>query len=261
MELALRDRVIVITGGSAGIGRASAIELAREGARVVVGARDAEGLADLEKEIRDRGGEVVAVTGDLVEQQGVDALVDTGVDGHGRVDGLVACVGSTPVGDFDELTDDVWQRAFTMKFLSTVRAVRRVLPEMRRRGEGRIVIVAGNSAHGPTPWMATSGAINAALVNLTSNLAQQYAPEGVGVTCVNPGPTGTARYDGMRSAVMNREGLDEESAAAWIRARIPDGRVGEPEEVARVVAFLLSPSASHISGTSVVVDGAQTYVR
>lgn len=260
MELALRDRVIVITGGSAGIGRASAIELAREGARVVVGARNAKGLADLEKEIRDCGGEAVTVTGDLVEQQGVDALVDAAVDGYGRV-GLVACVGSTPVGDFDELTDDVWQRAFTMKFLSTVRAVRRVLPAMRRRGEGRIVIVAGNSAHGPTPWMATSGAINAALVNLTSNLAQRYAPEGVGATCVNPEPTGTARYDGMRSAVMDREGLDEESAAAWIRARIPNGRVGEPEEVARVVAFLLSPSASHISGTSVVVDGAQTCVR
>ena len=148
-----------------------------------------------------------------------------------------------------------------MKFMATVRAVRGVVPTMREAGTGRIVLVAGNTAHGTIPWMATSGAMNAALVNLANNLAVQYGPAGIGVTCVNPGPTRTARYDGMHAAVMEREQLDDAAAATWIAESIPDRQVGEPEDVAALIAFLFSPAAAHISGTSVVVDGAQTTVR
>ncbi len=108
--------------------------------------------------------------------------------------------------------------------------------------------------------MATSGAMNAGLVNLANNLAVQYGPAGIGVTCVNPGPTRTARYDGMHAAVMER-GAHDAAAATWIAESIPDRQVGEPEDVAALIAFLFSPAAAHISGTSVVVDGAQTTVR
>lgn len=261
MDLQLDGKVVVVTGGSAGIGRAAALVLAGEGCRLAVGARDEERLEKLASEVRGEGGEIVTVAGDLVESPGLDALVGAGRGSFGGVDALVACVGSTPVGDFDELTDDVWQRSFDMKFMATVRAMRAVLPSMRERGSGRIAVLAGNTAQDPTPWMATSGAINAALGNLVGSLARQYGAEGISVNCLSPGPTRTVRYEGMRSAVMDREDLEEGDAAAWIRNMIPDRHVGDPEEVGALVAYLVSPRSAHINGTTVVIDGGQTWPR
>lgn len=259
MDLRLHDAVIVVTGGSAGIGRATALELAREGASVVVGARSAEALATLAEELAAIGGDHLTVAGDLLTAEGVAALLDAARQHRdGRIDGLVACVGSTPVGDFDELDDEVWERAFYGKFLASVRIVRAVLPDLRRRGSGRIVLVAGNTAHSPTSWMATSGAMNAALVSLAASTAQHVAPDGISINCLSPGPTDTARYQGMRATVMRREDLDEQQAAASIRAGIPSGRLADPVEVARVATVLVSPNSIHVNGTNVVIDGAAT---
>lgn len=261
MDLELDGKVVVITGGSAGIGRASALTLAREGCRLVVGARDEERLEKLVSEVRGEGASIVTVAGDLVRSLGVDALVGAAQEAFGGVDALVACLGSTPIGEFEEVTDEVWQRSFDMKFMATVRAVRAVLPVMRERGGGRIVVLAGNTAQDPTPTMVTSGAMNAALGNLVGGLGRQYGADGVGINCVNPGPTRTVRYEGMRRAIMDREQLGEEDAEAWIRVAIPDRHVGSPEEVGALVAVLLSPRTSHVNGTTLVIDGGQTWAR
>jgi NAD(P)-dependent dehydrogenase (short-subunit alcohol dehydrogenase family) len=106
--------------------------------------------------------------------------------------------------------------------------------------------------------MATSGAMNAALVNLAASVAQHVAPDGIGINCLSPGATATARFEGMRAAVMRRENLDEKTAGERIRAGIPAGRIADPGEVARVATVLLSPITAHLNGTNVVVDGAQT---
>jgi len=258
VDLQLSDSVVVVTGGSAGIGRATALELAREGASVVVGARSKDALDSLAEELAAIGGDHLTVAGDLTSVDGVTALVEAARSHGGRIDGLLASVGSTPVGDFDEVDDETWQRSFDGKFLASVRAVRAVLPDMRARGAGRIVVVAGNTAHGPGSWMATSGAMNAALVNLTASTAQHVARDGVGINCLSPGATDTARYQGMRATVMRREGLDEQAAGERIRAGIPAGRVADPAEVARVATVLLSRTTAHVNGTNVVIDGAQT---
>jgi 3-oxoacyl-[acyl-carrier protein] reductase len=258
MDLLLRDHVVVVTGGSAGIGRATAVELAREGATVAVGARSKDTLDSLAEELAAIGGEHLTVPGDLTTVEGVGALVEAARAHRGRIDGLVASVGSTPIGDFDEVDDEMWQRSFTGKFLASVRAVRAVLPAMRARGAGRIVLVAGNTAHGPASWMATSGAMNAALVNLVASAAQHVAKDGIGINCVSPGATDTARYEGMRATVMRREGVGEAGAAERIRSTIPGGRVADAVEVARVATVLVSPQSAHINGTNVVIDGGQT---
>lgn len=261
MDLGLKGRTVVVTGASAGIGQATSLALAAEGCRLAAGARNGERLEALAADVRDQGGEVVTVTGDLTEQARVQHLVDAARDTFGGVDALVTCVGSTPVGDFDDLTDDVWQQAFTMKFLATVRAVRAALPALRAADGGRVVVVGGNTAQEPTPWMATSGAMNAALGNLVATLARQYGPDGVGAVCVNPGPVRTARYDGMHGTVMRRESLDAEAAARHIVAAIPDGRIAEPAEIGALIAWLASPRAAHLTGTTVVADGGQSWAR
>lgn len=261
MELNIRDRVIVITGGTAGIGRACARVLATEGCRLVIGSRSESEYERVTAEVRDAGGEIVTRAGDLSSPKEVHALVDLATETFGTVDGLVACVGSTPIGGFDELTDEIWEMSFQMKFMATVRAIRAVLPHMQESGGGRIAILAGNTAQDPTPWMATSGAINAALGNLTSSLARQYGSDGIGVNCVNPGPVRTARYDGMVNAVMDREKLGADDAAGHILSLIPDSQVGDPADVAALVSFLMSPISSHVNGASIVIDGAQTWGR
>lgn len=260
MDLQLSDSVVVVTGGSSGIGRASALQLAAEGASVVVGARGREKLDALATEMNAVGGEHLTVPGDLMEDAGMAALVDAARERFGRIDALVAAVGSTPLGDFDELDDEIWDRAFRGKFLASVRAMRAVLPDMRRAGRGRIVVLAGNTAHAPSSWMATSGAMNAALVNLVNGVAQQVASDGIGVNCVSPGPTSTSRFEGMRAAVMRRQNVSEDAAAALIIGGIPAGRVADPEEIASLIAWLVSPRSSHLNGTNVVMDGAQTSV-
>ena len=261
MNLQLEGRVMAVMGGSAGIGHATALALAAEGATLVVGARDPERLDETVEEIRALGADVIGVSGDLTTSTATERLAQEAERAFGAIHGLVCCVGSTPLGSFDELDDGVWQQAFDMKFMATVRAIRAVLPTMRQQRDGRVVVLGGNIAQEPTPWMMTSGAINSALGNLVSSLGRTYGSEGVGVNCVNTGPVRTARYEGMRAAVMTRMGLDDDEAVSHIDAMIPDGRVAEPHEVADQVAYLLSPRASHVNGSTVVLDGAQTWAR
>jgi 3-oxoacyl-[acyl-carrier protein] reductase len=260
VDLQLRDRVVVITGASAGIGRATSLALAREGCRLALGARGSEKLDGVAQDVRGLGAEAVTVAGDLVNEDVLQSLVAAAKQAFGGIDGLVTCVGATPLGDFDELTDAIWTRAFEHKFLATVRAIRSVLPAMLDAGRGRIVILAGNAAHDPIPWMATSGAMNAALTNLAGTLARRHAADGIGVVCVSPGPVSTDRYSAMRLAVAKRLGVDVDRAGTAILERVPDGRTGMPSEVAALIAHLLSPVADHINGTSVVIDGAQTWL-
>ena len=261
MDLELADRVVVVTGASSGIGRAVALTLASEGARLAIGAREPSRLEAVAEELRERETRVVAVAGDLTANSVVDRLARDAVDEFGTIHGLVCCVGSTPLGDFDELTDEIWEQAFEMKFLATIRAIRASLPAMREQLDGRIVVVGGNSAHDPTPWMLTSGAINSALGNLVSSLGRTYGREGIGVNCVSPGPVRTPRLEGLRAAVTARDSLDRAAAEERITSRIPNNRIAEPNEVAAQVAYLLSPLSRHVNGASLVIDGGQTWAR
>ena len=261
MDLGLRNRAIVITGASMGIGRATALALAGEGASLLLAARDEQRLAAVAAEAKERGAVgVTTLAGDMTAAEGLARLREA-VESLPGAWGLVTCVGSTPLGTFDEVDDDVWARAVDMKFMATVRAVRAVLPSLRRAGGGRIVFVGGNTALEPDPWMVTSGAMNAALGNLAASLGRQLAKEGVGVVSIHPGPTHSARYDALEASVAERFGGDGEAARAHVLGRIPRGTVADPDEVAAAIAYLCSPLAAHLTGAGVGFDGGQSWAR
>lgn len=258
MDLNLARRVVVVAGASNGIGRSVALALGREGANVAIGARRREELEHVAREIEAIGGRAKTSVGDLVEPQAIQDLVATAAE-WGFLDGVVACVGSTPLGTFRETSDDFWRRAFEMKFLATVRLVRASLPLLNPRG-ARIVIVAGNSHRAPAPHMVSSAAMNGALSTLAATLTQELGSSGIGAVCVDPGPVRTGRYSSLVGYLTNVGGPDSDPERGVLDA-IPDGRVAEPEEVATLVTFLLSPQVSHLSGTSVAIDGGQSAGR
>ncbi|MGN6130268.1 MAG: SDR family oxidoreductase [Nocardioidaceae bacterium] len=261
MDLGLSGRRVVIAGASAGIGRATALALAQEGCRLALGARSQPALDEVATVAKDAGAEVVTAQGDLVEAAGARNLVEAAVERFGGVDALVCCVGSTPLGTFDEIDDAVWDLAWRGKFMASVRTLRAALPQLARADKGRAVVVAGNSAFDPSPMMSTSAVVNAALGALVTALAREYAGRGVGVVCVDPGPTETARFEGLARAVSRAQQVTLEVAAEQLRASAPTGGVCSPEEIATTIAFCLSPHVPQLTGTRVLVDGATTSVR
>ncbi|MGP4110579.1 SDR family NAD(P)-dependent oxidoreductase [Streptomyces sp. 4N509B] len=263
MDLGLTGRRVVVTGASSGIGRATTLALAREGAELLLAARREEALAETAARAAEAGAAATGVAAvDLATAAGCQALGRAALARwSGRVDGLVVCVGATPLGTFAELSDEAWERAFTTKFLATVRLVRALLPGLRAAdGDGgRVVVVAGNVALGPDPLLTTSGAINAALNNLVGSLGRELAPEGVGVTAVHPGPTRTDRYAALVAAAAGRHGGDATAGERAVLAATPRGVPAEAEEVAAAVTYLVSPAARHVTGTSLTMDGGRTW--
>ena len=259
MNLGLQGRTVVVTGASRGIGRAVALAAADEGANLALGARTASDLDRVAEEASDRGVRTTVEYGDLTDASAVDRLIHRAREEFGAVHGLVTCVGSTPLGSFSSLTDEVWVSAVTTKFLATLRAVRAAIPALRAGGGGSVVMLAGNSSHAPDPTLVTSAAMNSALVGVMGALAREMAPLGIAVNCVSPGPVATGRFDALLAAQARDTGMDEDAVRHQIVSNIPRGVIAQPSEVASVVACLLSPRWAHVTGENVVVDGAQTW--
>lgn len=260
MDLGLAGRLVMVTGAGAGIGQAVALELAGERAALVLGSRGGQRLDDVARRAASAGADPVAtVAADLSAVDGVAALADAARGLSTPLYGLVACVGSTPLGTFDDVDDVVWQQAFTMKFLATVRVVRAALGLMRGSGGGRIVVVAGNAARDAPTAMVTSTAMNAALAGLVASTGRMLAAEGIGLVGVHPGPTRTGRYDSLVADRAQRLGVDASGGDDAIRGQIPAGRPAEAAEVAAAITYLLSPRAAHLAATTITVDGAQTW--
>jgi NAD(P)-dependent dehydrogenase (short-subunit alcohol dehydrogenase family) len=258
LDLELGGKVAFVTGASKGIGRAVAEQLAREGAEVVITARTAEPLETAAKQITAAtGSTIVPMAGDMSLMPDVQRCVDATLARFGKIDILVTCAGSSPGGLLEDLTEDQWMSSLNLKFLGYVRSVRAVIPHMRVRGEGSIVLVVGNDGLKPSYWEMTAGVANAADINFASSVAEQYGRFGVRINTVNPGPVHTDRWDTLEKAFARDKGVTQDRAHELATRSIPFGRICEPGEVAALVTFLASPRASFINGAHIPIDGAQ----
>ncbi len=258
MDLGLSGKNVLITGGSMGIGKACARLFAQEGSSVAMTARTKEVLESTAKELEEEtGARILALTGDMSVQQDVERVTADAIEELGGIDVLVTCAGSSPGGLMEDLTDDQWYSSLNLKFMGYVRSMRAVLPHMRMRGSGSIVLVVGNDGIKPSYWETTAGAANAAGINVAASMAEQYAPLGIRVNTVNPGPVNTGRWDGLEKAFARDKGVSQERAHELAVSSIPLGRIAEPEEVADLVVFLASDRASFINGSHILIDGSQ----
>ncbi len=255
MDLGLKDKVAIVTGSSRGIGLAIARSLAAEGCCVSISARGEARLRDAARELGSAAGaenRLLAVPADLTTAAGVDEVVRRTVTAFGGIDILVINVGAAGGGELLETSDEQWQDAFDQTLFPAVRASKLVVPHMKQRGGGVIVIIAsifGREAGG----RMTYNAVKAAEISLAKSLAQQLAPSNIRVNSVAPG---SILFEG--GSWWKRQQADPAGIAEFVRRELPFGRFGRPEEVGDVVAFLCSARGSWISGTSIVVDGCQS---
>ena len=256
MDLELKAKTALVCAASRGLGRAVAAELAREGARVMICARDAGALEEARADIaRSTGAEAHAVAADLSTDSGVATVAREALARLGRVDILVNNAGGPPSGTFESFAWDDWQRAVNLTLKSAVELTRAVLPGMRERKWGRVVNITSITVKQPAQQLVLSNSIRAAVTGMARTLANEVARDGITVNNVLPGYTRTDRVVHLAAANAEREGISQDEVLARIERQIPMGRLGEPPEFAAVVAFLASPRASYITGQSVAVDG------
>lgn len=256
MDLGLRDRVAIVAAASQGLGKACALELAREGANVIICARHADPLAATAAELRAATGALVEwLEVDLTDPAQITHLVAETLHRHGRIDVLVTNNGGPPAGYFDDFDDDAWLRAHQLTLMSAVRLIRAVLPAMRAQGWGRIVNITSVSVKQPLDNLLLSNAYRPGVVALAKTLSAQIAGEGITINNVAPGYTRTERVLELAEARAAQEGKTVDEVLADITASYPMRRMGEPEELAALVAFLASERAGYITGTTIQVDG------
>jgi 3-oxoacyl-[acyl-carrier protein] reductase len=256
MELGLKGKTVLVTGGSKGIGRATARAMAAEGARVMICSRSAADLEATAAAIRSETGQAVEfVAADLSRLDGVESAAAAAVKRLGRLDVLVNNAGAIKGGDFLALPDDEWMAGWSLKLLGYVRMARTVLPQMRSQGGGRIVNVVGMAARNPATTYMMGGAANAALINFTKALADLGASSNILVTAVSPGPVKTDRWDSLQRQQATAAGKDLETYEKEQSRNFPLGRIALPEEVADLVCFLASERASFLTGIAITIDG------
>jgi len=253
MELALRGKTAIVTGGSKGIGRATALGLAAEGASVLVCARGREALDETAGLARqNEGARVAALQADLTKPDDIRRVAARCVEEFGGIDILVNNAGSARPGEFQRISDADWLDDWQLKFFGYVRMAREVLPHMERGGGGVIVNVIGTGGLAPSRGYMVGGSANAALNHFTKALAQEGAERGVRVVGINPGPILTER---LRIFVGRAAQARAQSVEEALRHITPLKRPGRPEEVADLILFLVSARAAFIHGANITIDG------
>jgi NAD(P)-dependent dehydrogenase (short-subunit alcohol dehydrogenase family) len=258
VELELKGKTALVTGGSAGIGKGIALALAREGVDVAICARRRAPLEEAAAQIAAQTGRtILAIPADLTKNEDAKNFIESGHRALGRIDIMINNAGSAPGGVIERLDEDDWAQALQLKFMGYVRCLRYVLPIMVKQGGGRVVNLIGNDGVKPSYWEIAPGAANAAGQNLTRSLAGQYGKHNISFCAVNPGPVRTERWSGLVTAMARDMKLSHEEADTLAPRSIPLGRIAEVTEVANLVAILASPLMHFVNGTMLEIDGGQ----
>ena len=259
MNLGLTDKSIIVCASSAGLGKATALEFAREGARVMLCSRR---KAELERAAADikaaTGREPLYTVVDVTKPADITRLVDATAAAFGGIFALVNNSGGPPAGTFDQFDDATWQGAFELTLLSYIRTTRAVLPHLRAGGGGRIVNFTSSSMKSPVDNLILSNTFRTGVLGLTKTLASELGRDGILVNVLGPGRIYTERLehlDGLRAA---KTGQSVEQVRTDIAQTIPLGRYGTPDEFARTAVFLASPANTYLTGQALLVDGGMT---
>jgi 3-oxoacyl-[acyl-carrier protein] reductase len=257
VDFQLTGRVAVVTAASKGIGRAIAAALAAEGAALVICARDEGAITAAAAEIAAGAGtEVIGMAADVSVPGTAERLAEAAVTRLGGLDILVNNSGGPPRGDFADFGDADWQDAFDLLLLSVVRMVRAALPHLRASGRGRVINIESTSVKEPIPGLILSNSLRAGVAGLARSLADELAPDQITVNNVLPGSILTDRLRAGAAARAEQAGTGvDDLIRAEVGRRVPLGRVGEPEDLAALVAYLCSAPAAYITGQTIAVDG------
>ncbi len=259
MDLGIKGKVALVAAASKGLGKATALALAHEGADVCIVARGQQALDAAAEEIRAATGcKVLAVAGDVGVAAQLEALVRRVNESLGGVDILVNNAGGPRPGVFTDMSDEDWLGAIELNLMSAVRLTRLVLPHMRERGWGRVINITSVAVKQPIPNLILSNAARSAVVAMAKTLSMQVAAEGITVNNVCPGYTLTDRVRGLAESNSASEGISIDEVMARWETSIPARRLGKPEEVAALITFLASQQAGYITGTTIQIDGGTT---
>jgi 3-oxoacyl-[acyl-carrier protein] reductase len=258
MHLGLRDRACIVTGASRGIGRATSLMLAAEGAVLLLTARRQEALADTAEACRQAGVDAETVALDVTDVDAGERLLEACLERFGRIDALVNNAGTTTAQPLEQLTDDDWREQWELHVMAPMRLMRAVAPAMGERRWGRIVNVSSSSGKRPSQRNVAYAVTKAAVLSLSRAFADHYADRGVLINAITPGPVSSELWTGpggLADQVAKAQGKTPMQVLESIASGVPVGRLGTEEEMAAVICFLCSEQASYVSGAAWSVDG------
>jgi 3-oxoacyl-[acyl-carrier protein] reductase len=258
MDLGLNDKRALVLGASRGLAYATALVLAREGCRVAINSRDQKKVKDAAETIaKETGASVTPLAGDVSDPTVPDLLVNQAAKVLGGLDLLVTNAGGPPAGAFDSFDDATWEKAVNLSFLSHVRMIRAALPHLRKSTAASVLTMTSYSVKQPLSNLVLSNSIRLATIGLTKSLALELGGEGIRFNSILPATIDTDRIRELHKFRAEKNGTTVEEEHAKDAKNSVFGRIGRPEEFANAAVFLLSPAASYITGTMMVIDGGQ----
>ena len=256
MNQSLQGQVALITAASKGLGFATALRLAEEGAQLAICSRDGNRIQEAVQKIQEKTGQTpLGLQVDVSNKEDVEKMVRKTIDYFGRIDMLMLNAGGPPAGSFMDLKDEDWEKAFATNVMSVVRIIREVVPSMRKQGGGRVVAIASSSVREPIPGLVLSNVMRTGVAGLMKTLSMELGQDGILLNTLCPGRIATDRLDDLDQGAAAKLEVSMEEVRDEITKGIPLGRYGKPEEFAEAALFLLSPRNSYITGTVLMVDG------